>query len=49
MSMEENKVELMRKYPLPETWADVSKYTWLGYGIFGIFLVAVVALTLHFA
>ncbi|MGI6683959.1 MAG: hypothetical protein ACOX47_00335 [Bacillota bacterium] len=48
MSDFEKNVELMREYPIPQTLEDVPKYLYRGYAVFGIFLIAVIALTLYF-
>lgn len=48
MAGHENEVELMREYHTPQTLKDVHKYSFRGYGIFGIFVIGVMALTLYF-
>lgn len=48
MAGHDTEVELMRKYSIPQTPEEVSRYSFMGYGIFGAFLVAVIALTLYF-
>lgn len=48
MAGQEPQVELMQKYPLPQSPDDVKKYLFMGYGIFGICVAAVTYLTLYF-
>jgi hypothetical protein len=49
MAAQETKIELMRQYPIPKTPEEVNKYSFMGYGLFGILIVAVTALTLYFS
>lgn len=49
MGGHENEVELMGTYPIPQSIEDIHKYSFLGYMIFGSFLIAVIALALYFA
>lgn len=48
MAGHEQEVELMRKYPIPNTVEDTHKYTFIGYGVFTVCVIAVMALTLYF-
>ncbi|MCR6545048.1 hypothetical protein NVS47_05890 [Dehalobacterium formicoaceticum] len=48
MAGHEEPMELMRKYPIPQTPEDVHKYTFIGYGVFAVCLIGVIALTLAF-
>lgn len=45
---EQERVELMRKYPLPQRPEDVSKYSFIGWALFALFAAAIIALTLYF-
>ena len=44
----QEKVELMRKYPVPQTLAEISKCSFIGWKLFTLFTVAIFALTLYF-
>ncbi len=48
MAGHEHEVELMREYPIPQTLDDIPRFAYRGYAVFGIFLIAVIALTLYF-
>lgn len=49
MGGHENQVELMREYPIPQSIEDTHKYCFMGYMIFGAFVIGAIALALYFA